>query len=115
MHAPRAVRAALSQLAGLGWILGDVMLIASELVDNAVLHSACTDNDFLEVRLSSAQRLRLRVIDPGGSGRVAKIVERPIELGGLGLKIVDQLADDWGSHRGDEGHEVWVELGPPSA
>ena len=113
-HAPRAVREALSRLEGLGWVLGDALLIVSELVNNAVLHSSCTAEESLDVRVSRDGRLRLCVIDPGGSGREAKIAERPMELGGLGLKIVDCLADDWGSRRDGQAHEVWAELRLPS-
>ncbi len=113
-HAPRAVRQALSRLDELGRVLGDAMLVATELVNNAVLHSACTAEDLLDVRVTRNGRLRLCVIDPGGSGREAKIAERPVELGGLGLKIVDRLADDWGSCRNGQGHEVWAELRLPT-
>lgn len=109
-HAPRAVREALAGIPGLGWVLGDAMLVASELVTNAVLHSSCTAEDLLEVRVSRDGRLRLCVVDPGGSGREATITERQAELGGMGLKIVDQLADDWGSQRDRDGHRVWAEL-----
>ena len=41
--APGAVREALAQLPGLGWVLGDVMLVGSELMTNAVKYSLCTE------------------------------------------------------------------------
>jgi serine/threonine-protein kinase RsbW len=113
-HAPRAVRTALCRLDGLGRVLSDAMLIASELVTNAVLHSSCTAADSLDVRVIRNGRLRLCVLDPGGSGRAAKITQRPTGLGGLGLRIVHQLAEDWGSHRAGQGHEVWAELPLPT-
>lgn len=113
-HAPRAVRTALSRLDGLGRVLSDAMLIASELVNNAVLHSSCTAADSLDVRVTRNGRVRLCVLDPGVSGRAARITERPMGLGGLGLKIVQQLAEDWGSHRAGQGHEVWAELRLPT-
>lgn len=113
-HAPRAVRTALSRLDGLGRGLSDAMLIASELVNNAVVHSSCTAADFLDVRVTRNGRVRLCVLDPGVSGGAARITERPMGLGGLGLKIVQQLAEDWGSHRAGDGHQVWAELRLPS-
>lgn len=109
-YAPRVVRDAMSGLDGLGWVLGDAMLVASEIVSNAVLHSRCTAEDLLSIRVSRDGRLRISVVDPGESGHEAKIAERSMDLGGLGLKIVDQLADDWGAERGYEGHQVWAEL-----
>jgi anti-sigma regulatory factor (Ser/Thr protein kinase) len=108
--APSAVRQAMTRLSDLGWPLGDAMLVASELVTNAVRHSRCTEEEFLDVRISSDGRLRISVLDPGGSGRNAEIVDRPIELGGLGLKVVDQLASTWGTERRDDGYMVWAEL-----
>ena len=54
--APAAVREELSQLDGLGWILGDVMLVASELVNNAVVHSGCAPHQDLEVSRVPARR-----------------------------------------------------------
>ena len=39
--ASAAVREELSRLDGLGWVIGDAMLVASELVNNAVVHSGC--------------------------------------------------------------------------
>lgn len=112
-HAPRAVRAALSRLDGLGRVLSDAMLIASELVNNAGLHPSCTAADFLDVRVTRNGRLRRCVLDPGGSGRAAEITERPVVLGGLRLKIVHQLAEEWGTLRAGQGHQVWAELRLP--
>ena len=108
--APKAVRDAMSRLDGLGWALGDAMLLASELVSNAVRHSLCDAQDMLVVRIRGDGRLRISVIDPGTSGHAAEIVDRPPSFGGLGLKVVDRLADRWGSERGSDGYEVWAEL-----
>jgi anti-sigma regulatory factor (Ser/Thr protein kinase) len=113
-QAPNAVREALSRIDELEGIVPDVMLIASELVSNAVMHSACTSEDLLEIRVTRDGRVRLCVIDPGGHTE-AKLADRPMGLGGLGLKIVDELADNWGSHLDGEGHEVWAELRLPTA
>jgi anti-sigma regulatory factor (Ser/Thr protein kinase) len=66
--------------------------LASELVINAVRHSRCTEDEFLRVCITRDGRLRISVLDPGGSGRHAEIADRPVELGGLGLKVAEQLA-----------------------
>jgi two-component sensor histidine kinase len=98
----------------LGWVLGDAMLVASELVTNAVRHSLCTEDELLSVTISRDGRLRISVLDPGGSGKSAEIADRPLELGGLGLKVVEQLATDWGSERYVDGYRVWAELELPA-
>ena len=108
--APAAVRQEMTRLSDLGWLLGDAMLVASELVTNAVRHSLCTEDEYLRVVVTRNGRLRISVLDPGRSGRDAEIAERPIELGGLGLKVLEQLAIDWGAERRDPGYRVWAEL-----
>jgi anti-sigma regulatory factor (Ser/Thr protein kinase) len=108
--APAAVRDQMSNLSDLGWALGDATLVASELVTNAVRHSLCTEDEFLSVCITRDGRLGISVLDPGGSGRDAEIANRPIELGGLGLKVVEQLAATWGTDRRDDGYRVWAEL-----
>jgi anti-sigma regulatory factor (Ser/Thr protein kinase) len=108
--APAAVRDKMKSLPGLGSARGDAMLVASELVTNAVCHSLCTEDDFVRVRITRDGRLRISVLDPGASGNTAEIADRPIELGGLGLKVVEQLAARWGTDRHDDGYRVWAEL-----
>lgn len=109
--ASAAVRAELSQLDDLGWILGDVMLVASELVNNAVVHSGGMPHHNLQVRASRrADRLIVSVRDPGISGNSAG--RRPAtdpQVGGWGLQIVESLCERWGEERGD-GYRVWAEI-----
>jgi serine/threonine-protein kinase RsbW len=109
-HAPTVVRDKMRSVPGLGWALGDAMLVASELVTNAVLHSLCTQDDFLNVHIARDGWLRISVLDPGASGRSAEIDDRPIELGGLGLKVVERLAVTWGAERLTDGYRVWADL-----
>ena len=70
-------------------------LIASELVTNAVLHA---NPGRIVLRLSTeGPRARIEVEDPGGPDR-PHIVKRPVPgQGGLGLRIVEELALSWGS------------------
>jgi serine/threonine-protein kinase RsbW len=112
--APHVVREAIASVPDLGWVLGDAMLVASELVTNAVRHSLCGENELLTVSISRDGRLRISVLDPGGSGKEAKIADRPLDMGGLGLKVVEQLAASWGSERRVDGYRVWAELELPA-
>jgi anti-sigma regulatory factor (Ser/Thr protein kinase) len=109
--APARVRATISALEGVdGVALEDAKIVASELVTNAVLHSQCSEEESLSVRVSGNGGLRISVLDPGRSGGAAEIADRRPELGGMGLKVVSQLARGWGSERRPEGFEVWADL-----
>ena len=112
--APAAVREKVRDLRDLDGALDDAMLVASELVTNAVRHSLCAEDEFVTVRVSRNGRFRIAVVDPGASGQSAVIADRPVELGGLGLKVVEQLAAAWGTERRSDGYRVWAELELPS-
>lgn len=86
------------------------MLVASELVTNAVLHSGCSNEDELVVSVLPNDCLRITVADPGSSGGRAEIAERDVGLDGLGLRVVQQLVQSWGSDRRPDSHVVWAEL-----
>jgi anti-sigma regulatory factor (Ser/Thr protein kinase) len=109
--APYAVRQALAKLDSLGSVLGDLLLIASELVSNAVLYSGCSTEDVITVRLErAADHVLLSVWDPGVSGRSATVaVAEQRSFGGFGLWLVEQLAHRWGTERA-EGYRVWAEV-----
>lgn len=112
-YAPGVVRGALCHLPkrDLRWILGDAVLVASELVANAVLHSCCAADDLLSVEMRECSDcLEIAVSDPGTSGRSARPVDRPLGGGGLGLKVVEQLTRDWGADRRPGGYRVWAQL-----
>jgi anti-sigma regulatory factor (Ser/Thr protein kinase) len=85
---------------------GDVMLLVSELVTNAVRHAR---GDEFEVRLEVRRdALRLEVHDQG-AGFQPKIQPSDDGTGGYGLYIVEQLADRWGVER-DSGGVIWLEV-----
>ncbi len=109
--APARVRQALANAEGVGWALGDAMLLASELVNNAVIHSGGGPGDLIEVRVSrGAGVLMISVRDPGRSGMHAEIADDAnIAIHGLGLRIVEAISSRWGAERG-EGYCVWAEL-----
>ncbi|WP_059011146.1 ATP-binding protein [Streptomyces specialis] len=88
----------------------DIVLIVSELVSNALRHG----HGAPVVRMTGTRRrIRIEVADdspvrpaprdPGPAG------------GGLGLRMIDRLAADWGSSRRATGKVVWCELVTESA
>lgn len=117
--APGTVRDALGELEWLGWVLGDVILVASELVANAVTHSGGSPDDRLCFTATLASgRLRIAVSDPGRTDQVAHLRESGgMTEGGWGLLIVDQLATAWGQERLGNGPDavsrVWADLALP--
>ena len=100
----------MAELPELGGVRDDAILVASELVTNAIVHSLCTEDDLLDVRVAGDGGVRISVVDPGASGLSAQIADRPPQLGGMGLKVVENLARQWGSERRPDGYEVWAEL-----
>jgi serine/threonine-protein kinase RsbW len=110
LNAPAVVRRAFADFDDDGSALADAILVASELVANAVLHSGASADHMVRVRASlQPQRdvLLISVHDPGFSGESAQ-PDRS-EHGGWGLRIVERLAQQWGAER-REGYRVWAEL-----
>jgi anti-sigma regulatory factor (Ser/Thr protein kinase) len=81
----------------------DAALMVSELVTNAVVHGIGTISLRIEV---DAAVLRVEVADEGN----VAIAPSPTAgaHGGWGLRIVEQLADDWGVLAGST--RVWFRL-----
>ena len=92
--------------------LGDVLLMTSELVTNAIRHGRAEGPD---------DRILLRVLHPGGRARVEVRDFGPgfavgstgqEAAGGMGLGLVDRLADAWGTDRRGATTLVWFEVEP---
>ncbi|MFI5865250.1 ATP-binding protein [Streptomyces sp. NPDC051546] len=107
----RARRWARSRLAGCG--IGDdeplaetLILLISELVTNAVVHTGCP------------AVLRMLFGEPGVRVEVADASDRAPsprqasgeDTGGRGLELVDGLADRWGWQREGAGKRIWCEI-----
>lgn len=88
----------------------DVVLLASELAANAVVHTASGDGGKFSVVVQvEDKRVRVEVHD-GGSAKTPVICPRTTaEVSGLGLALVELLADRWGYHGGLDGRVVWFE------
>lgn len=84
--------------------IDEVVVMASELVANVLGHTESAANVTVT---AGPERLRVVVADDSSSLPVLRPVD-PLVAGGHGLRIVDVIADEWGtvSHPGD-GKEVW--------
>lgn len=110
--APSAVRHALEKGGHEAWVMGDVMLVASELINNAVVHSGCVPGDMVSVEFElRSDAIVCAVSDPGRSGKEAEATPVDGFHGGFGLRVVDELASRWGHERQAGGrYRVWAEL-----
>jgi anti-sigma regulatory factor (Ser/Thr protein kinase) len=103
-RAPRYSRARVDDIGGLlGPRSTDVKLVISELVTNSVRHAPRTEKVRVRVRVDD-ENIRLEVMDDGPG-----FLTSMSKSDGLGLVVVDQLADEWGVHV-DGKCTVWVEL-----
>lgn len=86
-----------------------VLLVASELVTNAVRHG---DGD-VELRIDvDGDRVRLEVLDDGHvKVEVPHVAPAPTAIGGRGLQLVRDISRRWGSGFDPAGRTlVWAEL-----
>jgi serine/threonine-protein kinase RsbW len=101
---------------GLGWPgLDDLLLMVSEVVTNAVRHTASGDSGgHFDLTISAAgHAVRIAIADGGGPSEPHLRngdAEPDVLTSGRGLRIVEALATRWG-HTGDElGRVVWFEV-----
>ena len=106
-HAPSVARHALAD-----WLrrvpceqgtVDEVVLVASELVTNAVVHARSAP---LFKAVFDDGWLRLEVHDDSADPPTMRAPRHD----GYGLHIVSQLADGWGWTPTDPGKHVWVEM-----
>ncbi len=90
--------------------LGDVRLLVSELVTNAIRHAELGDEGAIRLLVTVADAaIRVEVRDDGHGFEVQEAPTDPARSEGWGLFLVETLADRWGVERGDGGL-VWFEL-----
>lgn len=107
----RARRWARSRLAGSG--IGDdeplaetLILLISELVTNAVVHTGCPA---VLRMLFGGPGVRVEVADASDRGPARRQAAGD-ETNGRGLELVDGLADRWGWQREGAGKRIWCEV-----
>ncbi|GAA1432241.1 ATP-binding protein [Streptomyces thermospinosisporus] len=112
----RARRWARSRLAGSGIgadesLAETLILLVSELVTNAVVHTGCPAVLRLSLPGTAAETatVRLEVADRSAQAPVPRWVDGEA-TGGRGLALVDGLADRWGWSCEGTGKRIWCEL-----
>jgi anti-sigma regulatory factor (Ser/Thr protein kinase) len=110
-------RAFVAKALGEGHPLSDVaVLLTSELVTNAVLHSKsrAADGSVTLMVIEMPDGIRVEVAD-GGSDLTIPVVKSDVLVSdGHGLFLVQTLADQWGYVRDEVGTTVWFWLRRPS-
>ncbi|WP_078625131.1 ATP-binding protein [Streptomyces iakyrus] len=93
----------------------NAVLLVSELVTNAVLHTL-SERILCGVQLMTDARFRLEVHDGDLTGRgIPDGCPDPDDEGGRGLLLVREIAEAWGVTRSalTGGNAVWASLGAP--
>jgi anti-sigma regulatory factor (Ser/Thr protein kinase) len=92
-------------------LIDDVLLVATELLSNALRHApSLPEHDLVVSWEVSGRSVRVTVTDGGGSD-VPRIREAGSqETNGRGLKIVSSLADEWGVEDDRGATSVWATL-----
>ncbi|MEU1309582.1 ATP-binding protein [Streptomyces cinnamoneus] len=99
---------------GLQELSGDVTLLLSELVTNAIVHVPEGSGDVRLVLSRTPDHLVTQVTDAGG--RLPLCAEaRPESENGRGMWLVEQIAAQWGHHASGAGKTVWFTLPLPGA
>ncbi|MEU1100413.1 ATP-binding protein [Streptomyces tibetensis] len=94
-------------------VCANAVLLVSELVTNAVLHTL-SERILCGVQLMTNARFRLEVHDGDLTGRgIPDRCPGPDDEGGRGLLLVREIADSWGITRSTltGGNAVWASLG----
>ncbi|GAA3803479.1 hypothetical protein GCM10022403_041870 [Streptomyces coacervatus] len=93
-------------------LAGDVALVASELMTNALLHGSLRDRLIRLRIIATAAMLRVEVSDPRGERLPCPRDATGEDQFGRGLALVGALADGWGvAPRVGVGKTVWAEWG----
>jgi anti-sigma regulatory factor (Ser/Thr protein kinase) len=115
--APTAAREARHAVARRGLVSSGreptLLLLVSELVSNCVRHAGLDRDERIRLRARCDEACAyVEVCDAGRSGRVParRAHQDALEPGGLGLVLVDEMADRWGVASNDDETCVWFEL-----
>ena len=90
--------------------IDDVVLVASELVSNAVVHATGPMDDALDITWDiQSDCVLIKVVD-GSPELPRRRTTSARDTGGRGLSIVAALALDWGVRRTEVGKQVWARV-----
>lgn len=90
--------------------IGDALLVASELVGNAVRHTSAAESDTLDVSWDvDPSGVRVCVGDPSDEPPQLRNAGTD-EPTGRGMAIIDAMSDDWGVERTGRGKTVWAHV-----
>jgi two-component sensor histidine kinase len=117
--APSAACEARRAVARHGFVGADqeptLLLLVSELVSNSVRHAGLREDERIRLRARRGDDCAyVEVCDAGRSGRIPARRDQGLEAlepGGLGLVLVNEMADRWGVACSDDETCVWFELG----
>ena len=92
-------------------VLGDVRLLVSELVTNALRHAGLADDERIELAVGVTETaVRVEVTDHGRGFDPQSIPTDPEVAEGWGLYLVATLSDRWGADSDADATRVWFEL-----
>ncbi|MEO7428335.1 MAG: ATP-binding protein [Acidimicrobiales bacterium] len=103
---PRAARDAVAERFGTEARCGDLVLCISEVVTNAVRHAGTVG------RMTVSRDRHILTVEVADGSRDLPVRRPPssIAASGRGLRILDQLALQWGTRRTSDGKIVWFEF-----
>jgi anti-sigma regulatory factor (Ser/Thr protein kinase) len=92
-------------------VFGDAELCTSELVTNAIAHTASRLDGRVTVTVAvGVAVLHVGVTDDGAHGRLPYVREEPLAEDGRGMLIVTTLAAEWGVEASEGGTTTWFRL-----
>jgi len=92
-----------------GRVVSDATLLVSELVTNSYRHAGVPVGDAIGLRVELTGRtVHIEVTDHGAGS--APAIREPGGDGGWGLRIVERVADRWGTRSIGSGTVVWFEM-----
>jgi serine/threonine-protein kinase RsbW len=92
-------------------VVADAILVATELLSNALRHARALNDDELLVSWELvAGAVSIRVTDGGGLAQPHVRHPAPVETNGRGLSIVETLSEEWGVEQDTATATVWARL-----
>ena len=92
-------------------VLGDVRLLVSELVTNALRHAGPSEDERIELAVGVTEiAVRVEVTDHGRGFDPRSVPSDPERAEGWGLYLVATLSDRWGVDSAEGATRVWFEL-----